>query len=136
MLVLSRETLNVKVALYLLLAGVIAFYQTLDLFNRTIGVIVVGLWTLFLIIQHFQTKLFILGSLLGVSFLYSLSRFIPVEIVFNIFGILLVYAYVGFITFLIFANMDSMAFAVYITVMFMFWNGIVRGHNPLRLLGN
>lgn len=136
MLFASRETLNVKVALYFLLATVIAFYRTFDLFNQTTGLVIIGLWTLFLIIQHFQAKLFILGSIIGISLIYSFSRFVPVEIIFNIFGVLLVYAYIGFITLLLFTNMDPMAFAVYITITYMFWNGIVRGHNPLRLLGN
>ncbi len=135
-LMMSHERLRVKIFFLCLIWTVGIYYYAMDLFTRSVPIVVFFLWAVFMPPATFHATvygLFVFGT---IAFVYSLGRWIPAVYLLNLFAGILIAAYVGFLTFAVFVTLDKFVFVVYLMLIYLGWNAVVHGHNPLRLLAD
>lgn len=129
-LMLSRERLLVKGFLMTLVWMTLYYYSMLNLLNGFVYTMLSCLWMVFLPGGDYKAIVSILVILGGVSFLYTLFRFIPSQYVLNFIAILLGYSYVAFLTLMTLTTADSFTFTIYMSLTFLVWNAFLY---PVRL---
>jgi hypothetical protein len=131
LLVISGVRLLVKTALFGAMSLLCLYYLYRNLWGTTPIVFLGILALLFLPSAHIDAVYLWMGLLGMLAFLYTLAREIPPIILLRIVVTFLVFSYIGFLTVVAYNALDSQAFTVYISVMYLLWSGWVHDH-PLE----
>lgn len=132
-LFLSNARLLAKLSLFTTFLLVALYFLRRNLWATTPLVFVGILVLLFLPDMHPSAVYTFFGVLGLITFVYTLARQIPMIIVLRILVTLMVGAYIGFLTLLSYTMLDTFAFTVYISVLYLLWFAWVHD-NPVEQL--
>ena len=135
LLFVSSARLLVKLALFGVSALLSFYFLRRNLFSTTPLVCLFVLMLLFLPGGHPAAAYMWLVLLGGAAFLVTLTRQIPEYILLGIVITLILSGYIGFLTFFSYIALDSAAFTVYLSVLYLSWYAWLYGRplDELRL---
>jgi hypothetical protein len=132
LLVVSSARLLVKVALFGAATVLSVCFLQRNLFTTTPLVFLFILGLLFLPGGH-PSAVYLWLALLGTSaFAYTLAYQLPMLVLLSILVTSIVAAYAAFLVVLAYSTLDSSAFTVFLSIVYLAWYGWVH-ENPLRL---
>jgi len=132
-LFVSSARLLVKLALFGGFSLASLYFLRRNLWATTPIVFLGVLILLFLPGSNSSAVYMFLTAIGAVALVYTLARQIPMIIVLRVVVTLMVGAYVGFLTILTYTILDTPAFTVYISVLYLFWFAWVHD-NPIEEL--
>lgn len=130
---LSRVDFLVKLTLFSVATLFAAFFFHQQLLTPTTLTFLGILVFLFFPGGHVSAVYTWLAVLGLIAFCYTVVLCVPMSYILMIVVAMFVFAYMAMLTFAAYANLDTSAFSVYISILFLAWYGWIRSHPRLRL---
>jgi hypothetical protein len=133
LLLVSGARLLVKIGLLGATLILSAYFLRRNLFSTTPLVFLSIFAILFLPGGHPSAMYLWFMILGGIAFLYTLARQLPAIVVLGLVVNIMVAAYVGFLVLMAYTALDSSAFVVFLSILYLAWYGWVHDHSRLRI---